>query len=237
MSQEAYKQARSLFNSKNFGVLSTISVKLDGFPFGSVVPYCIDNTGMPVIYISTIAQHTKNISANSRCSITVLKDSDDIQAHGRITVIGQMEALNSAEKEVAERYYRHFPNSRTYASTHDFSFYRLKPISIRYIGGFGAIHWIEPTDFLVDNPFKGPAEMAVVGHMNADHQEAMRNYCEHYKSINLKAEDRVQMVGIDSEGFDVYVNKTKVRFDFDQPVTNAQEARMALVALSKGLKL
>jgi putative heme iron utilization protein len=235
MSQEAYKQARALFNGKNFGVLSTISVKLDGFPFGSVVPYCLDDTGMPVIYISTIAQHTKNMNANSRCSITVLKDSDDIQAHGRITVIGRMEVLGLNEKEVAERYYRHFPNSRTYASSHDFSFYRLKPISIRYIGGFGAIHWIEPADFLVKNPFKGPSEMAVVGHMNADHQEAMRSYCEHYKNMKLKAEDNVQMVGIDSEGFDLYVNKTKVRFDFEQTISNAQEARTALVALSKGL--
>lgn len=236
MSQEAYKKARTLFNTKNFGVLSTISVKLDGFPFGSVVPYILDDSGMPVIYISTIAQHTKNIRQDPRCSIMVLKDSDDIQAHGRICVIGEMELVGKDQDSIKERYYRHFPNSRSYGGTHDFSFFRINPISIRYIGGFGAIHWIEPADFLVNNPFNGAAEMAVVNHMNDDHQDAMKNYCEQYKSVKIGTEDTLQMVGMNSEGFDIYVNKTKVRFDFEHPVTNAQEARAAMVALSAGLQ-
>lgn len=147
MSKEAINNAAALIKSKQDGVLSTLSVKLDGFPFGSVVPYCLDHAGWPVILISTIAEHTKNIKADSRCSITIVMDGEDVQANGRICLVGHMEQLLSEEKEVMERYYTQFPNSRSYDATHDFSFYRLAPISIRYIGGFGQIHWFSPEDF------------------------------------------------------------------------------------------
>ena len=134
--------------AKHDGVLSTLSLKLAGFPFGSVVPYCLDDTGKPVIFISTIAEHTKNIKANNHCSLTIVMDSDDVQANGRICIIGHMEELPKNETEVKERYYNQFPNSRSYDDTHDFSFYRLSPVSIRFIGGFGQIHWFDPQEFL-----------------------------------------------------------------------------------------
>ena len=73
MSQEAINEARELLNERSFGILSTLSVKLGGFPFGSVVPYCMDHQGSPLIMISTIAEHTKNLIADSRCSFTLLK--------------------------------------------------------------------------------------------------------------------------------------------------------------------
>ncbi|NOQ73966.1 MAG: DUF2470 domain-containing protein [Crocinitomix sp.] len=236
MSKNAFSAARALFNSKDFGILSTISVKLQGFPFGSVVPYCLDNEGMPVIYISTIAQHTKNIAADDRCSITILKDNDDIQAHGRISIVGNMELLEKDDKFVEERYFRHFPKAKGYGGTHDFSFYKLKPITVRYIGGFGAIHWIEPADFLIQNPFAGAAEIAVIEHMNKDHQDSMVKYCQQYKNMKPASDDQLRMVGIDATGFDLFVNQQKVRFEFQAPVANAQEARAALVEMSKGLK-
>lgn len=147
MKQEAINNAKALIASKKDAVLSTLSVKLDGFPFGSVVPYCLDNTGWPVILISTIAEHTKNIKADNRCSLTIVKNGEDVQANGRICIVGNMEILDSKENEIKERYYTEFPKSRSYDATHDFSFYRLAPISIRYIGGFGSIHWLSSEEF------------------------------------------------------------------------------------------
>jgi heme iron utilization protein len=147
MSKEAIDNAAALIKSKQDGVLSTLSVKLKGFPFGSVVPYCLDNARWPVVLISTIAEHTKNIKADNRCSLTIVMEGEDVQANGRICLIGHMEELLSTEKEVMERYYVQFPKSRSYDATHSFSFYRLAPISIRYIGGFGQIHWFTPEEF------------------------------------------------------------------------------------------
>jgi len=236
MSRESIDGARVLFNSKDFGILSTLSLKLDGFPFGSVVPYCLDGEGMAVVLISTIAEHTKNISNDDRCSITIMMDNDDVQSNGRLCIIGNMQRLPTDETDVKERYYRHFPNSRTYGDMHDFSFYRLRPISLRYIGGFGSIHWFDPSGFLITNPFQGKVEDRVIDHMNEDHHKDLVLYCEYYKKMTIASDDTVRMVGIDSLGFDVFVNDKKVRFEFEQPVTNAIEAREGLVALSKGLR-
>ena len=79
--------ARELLLKHSYGVLSTISVDVSGYPFGSVTPYCADEQCRPVIYISRIAQHTKNIIADSRVSLTVVEDigeSADVQAQGLI---------------------------------------------------------------------------------------------------------------------------------------------------------
>jgi len=235
MMQESIDDARNLLNTKDFGILSTLSLKLGGFPFGSVVPYCLDGEGMPVILISTIAEHTKNILHDNRCSITVISENTDVQANGRLTVIGNMEAITD-EKDVSERYYRHFPKSKAYGNTHNFSFYRLRPIAIRFIGGFGAIHWLEVSDFLFKNPFHGEGEVSIVDHMNADHHKDLLSYCTFYKRMTIKPEDTVRMAGIDGFGFDIFVNDQKVRFTFDQAISNAGEARAAMVGLSKGAK-
>ena len=109
-------------------------------------------------------------------------------------------------------------------------------MSIRYIGGFGKINWLDPLDFLINNPFQGKGEDKVIDHMNEDHHKDLILYCMHYKKMSITSDDIVRMVGIDSLGFDVFVNDRKTRFDFEQPVTNALEAREALVALSKGAK-
>lgn len=237
MSNEAaISEARELLNSQSFGVLSTLSVKLEGFPFGSVVPYCLDGTGAPVILISTIAEHTKNIIADNRCSITILKESDNVQANGRLSLVGIMEKLSGEDEITPERYYRHFPKSRGYHQSHDFSFYRLQLKEIRYIGGFGRIHWLSPESFGMHNPFHGKGEDYIISHMNEDHQKDLTLYCKYYKQINVENQS-VRLVGIDPQGFDVFVEDRKVRFTFDNPISNAKEAREAFVTLSRTAKV
>ena len=103
------KECKALINEYSSGVLSTISVKLGGFPFGSVVPFCNDKNGFPIIYISTIAEHTKNIVADPRVSlILATTDGSEIQAKGRVTIVGNIDLIKD-DKEVGERYYNYFP--------------------------------------------------------------------------------------------------------------------------------
>ena len=234
MNQESINNSRQLLNSQSSGVLSTISKKYDGFPVGSVVPYCLDENGQLVILISTIAEHTKNIIANQKCSITITPQADDVQANGRLCVIGNMELLPEDEVEVKERYYRHFPKSRKYHEAHDFHFYRLLPVTVRYIGGFGKIHWFTPEEVNTKNPFHDQGEQRIVSHMNDDHPKDLITYCEFYKGMIISEADQVKMVGIDANGFDVFVNDKKVRFNFDAPIADAMQAREALVEMSKG---
>src|SRR6478752_4339347 len=98
--------ARQLLLQESFGVLSTISVDVPGYPFGSVTPYCVDRDCRPIVYISTIAQHTRNILANSKVSLTVVEansDSDDVQARGRLTLLADARPVNRDETEVRDR--------------------------------------------------------------------------------------------------------------------------------------
>src|SRR6476660_1729588 len=147
--------ARELLLQQSFGILSTLSVDVPGFPFGSVTPYCVDDESRPILYISTIAQHTKNILKDSRVSLTVVEpadDSDDVQARGRVTYLAHAVPIQDSLDEVRERYVRYFPSASGYDQTHDFTFFRLDPVRVRFIGGFGQIFWVEPQEFMSKNP-------------------------------------------------------------------------------------
>jgi len=216
--------ARSLFLAETFGVLSTISRDVPGYPFGSVTPFCVDRMCRPVIYISPIAQHTRNIVADRRVSLTVVErtDSDDVQAHGRVTCIGDAVEVEN-DRDAAERYFRHFPSSRKYNRTHAFTFFRLELLRVRFIGGFGEIFWLEPAEFSLTNPFSAVEETRIVEHMNHDHAEVLHRL----------AGGECEMVGVDAEGFDLLKDDRKIRMPFALPVTNMEEARRAFVELAR----
>ncbi len=154
MSVKAGKHARELLLKEYRGVLSTHSKAMPGFPFGSVVPYCLDAEGYPLILISRIAQHTHNLGQDAKCSLLVgERGAEDVQAVGRLTLLAEARQLcDEAESDAAAlRYYRFFPQSRDYHRTHDFDFWRLQPVRWRFIGGFGAIHWLDRV--ALANPF------------------------------------------------------------------------------------
>jgi heme iron utilization protein len=219
--------SRRLLLEESFGVLSTISLDVPGYPFGSVAPYCVDEQCRPIIYISGIAQHTRNIVADPRVSLTVVErsdGSDDVQAQGRITCLANAHQVSDTDSAVRERYFRYFPSSRQYSQTHDFTFFRLEFVRIRFIGGFGQIFWVEPGEFMTTNPFSGVQESRIVEHMNNDHSDALRRYAGGADAV---------MAGIDGDGFDLLTAGKKVRVEFDSPVRNMEEARQALVEMAK----
>ena len=229
----AGSEARVLLLQNCQGVLSTNSVEMPGYPFGSVVPYCLDETGNPVILISRIAQHTKNILADPKVSlITIEQDVDDIQTGGRLTWVSDVKVLQKNEAErVVERYYRYFPQARDYHKTHDFDFYRLELVRARYIGGFGKIHWITPENILLSNTFSAEQERGMIDHMNHDHVEAMQKYCS-VRGIETRSDDP-EMVGIDEQGFHLRVGEKIIRFSFSETAKTTKEVRTRLVAMAR----
>jgi hypothetical protein len=225
--------ARQLLLRELHGVLSTHSVELPGYPFGSLVPYCLDRQGWPVILISRIAQHTKNIDANSKVALTVAEPgTEDVQAGARLTIVGDAEPVGFDGEDSAERYYRYFPHARGYHRTHDFSFYHIRPVRSRYIGGFGEIHWLSNEALVLANPFTAEAEAGMLEHMNRDHQDAIRHYCER-SQVAVPTDAVPAMAGIDGEGFHVRVDDRLIRIAFDQPATTPPEVRAALVAMAR----
>jgi putative heme iron utilization protein len=222
--------ARQLLNRQSVGELSTHSVDLEGYPFGSIAPYTLNHDGEPIILISSLAQHTRNIKRNDKVSLTVFDhDAEDPQAGGRLTWVGDAEPIDPSDSKTRDRYLRYFPSAASYFETHDFSFYRIRLQRVRFIGGFGQIYWIEPGVMLIKNPFR-ENEQRIIEHMNQDHQQALFHYCEVLKGTGARD---VTMIGIDSEGFDLLADRRKLRIDFDLPVNTLEEARATLVRLAK----
>lgn len=231
MSAKALKQARELLLKEYRGVLSTHSKAMPGFPFGSVVPYCLDADGNPLILISRIAQHTHNLTQDPKCSLLVgEREAEDVQAVGRLTLLAEAHKLADAEaiEAAATRYYRYFPDSQSYHSAHDFDFWVLTPVRHRYIGGFGAIHWLD--DVTLANPFAGQAETGMVEHMNADHAKAIAHYVA---LAALPDSPPAVMAGVDSEGLHLRIGQGLWWLPFASPCNTPIQVREALVSLAR----
>lgn len=230
MSAKASSRARKLLLNEYRGVLSTHSKSMPGFPFGSVVPYCLDGQGRPLILISRIAQHTHNLTQDPKCSMLVgEREAVDVQAVGRVTVMAEARTLSEpqAVEDAATRYYRFFPESQSYHTAHDFDFWVLEPVRYRYIGGFGAIHWLD--DVALPNPFTAAVETGMVEHMNADHAKAIAHYVE---LSGLPQHEPAQLVGIDSEGMHLRIGQGIHWLAFQEPCNTPKQVREALVALA-----
>lgn len=224
--------ARRLIREHYWGVLSTHSKKFPGYPFGSVVPVCPDYNGSPLILISTLAQHTQNIQQAAHVSLTLLDNpGNSVQTDARVTLLADAGPVPAEQIEaVAERYYRFFPDSRGYHTELDFLFYRLDVIAIRYIGGFGRIHWLAP-DLLTANPFRPEEERGILDHMNADHANALADYWRH-AGLPLH-ESPVTMVAMDAESIVLRHDQRMQTLPLLQPVNSPADARQCLVAMAR----
>ena len=231
-------EAQQFLFSTQKGVLSTHSAKFEGYPFGSVTPFVLNHQGMPVILISSLAQHTKNIIQNSNVSLLVFTNEDDLQASARLTLLAKAEQTDKDNALMRARYLRYIPQAETYFDAHDFTFYTLYITQARYIAGFGKMGWVEAVDMQIPTYPLMIEEPDILTHMNQDHIENLTAYCLHYHQV---ASASVEMIGIDSLGFDVRVWHTAdqsdepktLRFAFEEAVTTAQEARAALVQMAK----
>jgi len=224
-------EAREFMRGSPFGVLSTISVTLPGYPFGSVAPFSLDYQGQPVILISDLAQHTHNIKRDPRVSLLVMDAVvDDPHPEARLTWIGNAQPLAGTDEAVCRRYLRRHTEAAAYFESHDFAFYAISCLRVRYIGGFGRITWIEPEEILQDNPF-ALSEADILDHMNTDHQQALHVYCQAFKGI-MKPQ-QASMVAIDAAGFEVLADGKLLRFSFAAPIATPDDARQVLIDMVK----
>jgi putative heme iron utilization protein len=231
----ALADAEALLRLRGSGMLATISRRVAGWPFGSVVPYAIDREGRPIILIAGIAEHTKNIQADPRVSVLVqeAEDGEDVQAKGRLTVMGRAEPI--PENDIADaqpRYLAKLPSAEEYFDTHDFAFYRISVEHLRYIGGFGEIFWLDPDEYrarIERDPIVLAAK-GIIDHMNEDHEDAMALWCRAFRGLEPK---RVRMIGVDRWGTDLELEQPdlRVRFDFAEPAS-PDSIRRIVVAMT-----
>ncbi|HEX5338115.1 MAG TPA: pyridoxamine 5'-phosphate oxidase family protein [Gallionella sp.] len=208
------EEARRMLRAHRYGALSTLSKKFDGFPFGSIAPYMVDHDGSLLILISALAEHTKNIQHDPRVSLLTHDQRDPhIQTQGRVTLLGN--AQHEPDRERAgQRYLRYFPEAQAYFAMHDFAFFRIQPTAIRFIGGFGRIHWVGMENYAVtDAAAFAQREDALLAAINAKSQHALNRLLQQRHGVDATT---AQAVGIDCDGVDVYHAEQTWRLDFPE---------------------
>lgn len=239
--KEYIEEARTFIQSERNGTLCTLSRRLAGFPFGSIAPYALTASGEPILLISDLAEHTKNIRADARVSF-LIQDSQarDQQANARATMMGYAMPVSSPfVEEARQRYLQAVPTAAGYFSMHDFSLFKVHVLQVRFIGGFGNIFWINGEE-LIDrsadarlDPLAAAAESACE-HMNKDHQEALIAYAKAFAQTEA---DTVKMLSVDSNGLDLVAITTEahqyIRLDFPSPVHTTDELRKMTIELAK----
>ena len=209
-------EARRMLRAHRYGALATLSRKFDGHPFGSITPYLVDHDGSLLILISSLAEHTKNIGYDPRTSLITHDQRDPhIQTQGRVTVVGN--AMLAANREQAGmRYLRYFPEAQTYLAMHDFSFYRIVPLALRYIGGFGKIHWVNMEDYAVAQAEAyTQQEQALLAEVNLRQQPILQQLLQQQHNIEAT---NMQAIGLDCDGMDVRCDGQIWRLNFPEAV-------------------
>jgi heme iron utilization protein len=223
-------EARRFLRSRRHGVLSTLSRRHDGYPFGSVVPFVLDHEARPVIFISRLAEHTRNIEADSRVSLLVSDPGDDVQAGARLTLVGEAGRAGGDIEAMRARYLGYHPAAEQLMTLGDFAFYVIKPRALRFIGGFGHIHWVSAAAYQPPANLLGEHEADILAHMNTGHAQNLLDYCRHYHG---RTPGEARMTGVDCDGFDVRADGTLLRFEFEHPVTDAASVREAFATMAR----
>lgn len=221
-----WRQARKLLRAEHAGFLSTLSEKLGGHPFGTMVACLADQEARPIFLISQLAEHARNIQHDARVSLLVREQSNDVQAGERLTIVGEAVRIETTAALKA-RYLRYFPSAEQYLAL-DFSFYRLEPATLRYIGGPGIARWISPGDMAPPPNSLAAEEEALLARINRDQAGDLQFFCRTYYGLNVSG---AALVGIDCDGFDIMDDGQLLRFDFPHVVTDAKQAEAALLEL------
>src|SRR3954447_12695367 len=200
------ERCRTLVASASRGALSTLAVDPPGYPYGSVASYGLDDAGNPLFFVSLMAEHTQNAIRDPRASLLVTEevpDGADPLASGRVTLLGLLSTVAEDDRSTArDRYLEANPTSAYYIDFGDFTFYRLDVASIRYVGGYGRMSWVDAAEYGEAQPDPlASAAAGIIEHMNADHAEAQVLFCRHLLSRPDTTE--ASMTAVDRYGFEL----------------------------------
>lgn len=229
------ERARTLVDAARVGTLSTLLESRGGVPFGSLAPYGLDADGQPILLISRLAVHTRNLAADERASLLVVEAGDDDPlAIGRVTLVGRVGPLSERER-AAQRddYLARQPNARAWVDFADFAFHRLAVEVAYFVAGFGAMGWVDGADYRAAAPDPlAPHAAGILAHMNADHADALRLYCQAFAGVTT---EQATMTAIDRLGLRVRAETgdgpRALRIAFPRPATTPAEARAVLVEM------
>ncbi|MGH6718453.1 MAG: HugZ family protein [Alphaproteobacteria bacterium] len=224
--------ARALVRRATTAALATLAAT-DGWAYPSLVQVATDAAGRPLLLLSDLAEHTKNVKADGR--VGLLFDAtaglEEPLTGARLSLLGRAAATGAPEDRA--RYLARFPSAALFADFKDFRFYRVEPERAHLVAGFGRIHGVAAGDLrLPDDLARAAAELepGVVRHMNQDHADAVRLMAERLIGV---AGDGARLCGFDAEGCDIRVGAAVHRVAFPAAVGDGERARATLAALAR----
>ena len=233
----AAEQARTLVAVGRAGSLATLSE--DGSPWASLVAYGALDDGRPIVFVSRLAEHGRNLERDPRASLVVAAtpSGDDVLAAGRVTLAGVAERPDGELAEAAlSRYLAAVPTARAYAEFRDFTLWVLRVERVRWVGGYGRMASAAGPEYGDAAPdVVGPAAPGAIAHLNADHADAllaMARALGGYPDASA-----AECHAIDRLGLDLFVTAPggygMVRLGFAEPVTEPHGLRAATVELAR----
>ena len=229
----ASRLTRSLLRRSRQGALATLMAE-SGDPYCSLVNLASHADGSPILLISRLALHTRNILADNRVSLMLdERAAGDPLEGARIMLAGRAEeAAGEAAGMLRRRYLSAHPSAEAFVDFKDFSFFKIVPSGAHLVAGFGRIIDLAPAQFLTEIGDAGElleAEQGAVEHMNEDHREAMNLYAT--RLLGAESADW-GCTGCDPDGMDMQAGTTTLRLDFPERVTSGTALRKMLVRLA-----
>lgn len=224
---------RSLLRRSRQGALATLMAG-SGDPFCSLVNVSSHVDGAPILLISRLAVHTKNILADNRVSLMLdERAAGDPLEGARIMLSGRAEEPGTNDLAIVRRrYLSAHPSAQAFVEFKDFFFVVIRPTATHLVAGFGRIIDLKPEQFLTpiaDASALIEAEQGAIEHMNADHRDALNLYATRL----LGAADADWLcTGCDPDGLDLQAERMTLRLDFPERVTGPGELRKMLVRLA-----
>lgn len=212
---------------------AALATALDGWPYVSLVLVAAAHDGSPLLLLSDLAEHTKNLKREPRASLLFdgTAGLDDPLTGARVTVLGKLAPCD--DPQLLARFTARHPAAALYAGFKDFRLYRFAVARAHLVAGFGRIVWIEAASLVRDATGSAPlaaAEADIVAHLNQDHAPAIDLYAQRLLRL---AGSGWRVTGVDPEGADLRLGAAVARLAFGQPVRDADGARAELVRLVK----
>ena len=232
----AAEQARTIAAATNAATLATLTA--DGDPWASFVAYGLLG-GTPVLCVSNLAEHGRNLAGDPRSSLSIVAASSEIDplARSRITLAGEVSRPSRTEHDaVAAAYLTAVPAARFYLEFSDFTLWALRVRRVRWVGGYGRMDSATGEQYNAAEPDPvAPAAAGAIAHLNADHADALATMARAFGGY--PDTDTAVCTGIDRYGLDLRVHTPRgvayARVGFPVRLDSSDQLRSATAELAR----
>jgi hypothetical protein len=221
--------ARRLMRGAITASLATWLPKDAGTPYVSLSTVACDLDGTPLLLMSGLAEHSRNVAADARSALLFCdsRQRQDPLAGPRVTAMGRL--VQSVDRRQRRRFLARHPAAARYADFGDFALYRLDLKAAHLVAGFGKVAWFNAeTLLLAEGTGLESDEEGLVAELNARPAAELTDLAGH------QAEGEPwQVTGCDAEGIDLRTGGDTARHEFRGPLASAVAIRRALGRLRK----